>query len=141
MKYLLTILTLLYSTELFQSKTEVEFIISHISNTRGTIRIAVYQSESEYPTKPFKTILVNKKSLQNQTIHHTVHDLSPGNYGFSLLDDENDSGYMDFNRLGFPTEGCAFANNPRIWLKAPPYDKITVLIKEGKNTIHLYIKR
>jgi uncharacterized protein (DUF2141 family) len=42
------------------------------------------------------------------------------------LHDENKNEKLDRNFLSIPTEGFGFANNPRVFLTAPPFAQASV---------------
>lgn len=123
-----------------QGQNSVEFEIQPVKTLSGVIRVAVYDHPDQWPHQPFRSYKFKKDSVQDRILTVTVKDLAPGEYAFTILDDENNSGGMEYNRLGIPLEGYGFGNNVRPFLKAPPYEKCTIVIKKGKNHIKLLIR-
>jgi uncharacterized protein (DUF2141 family) len=120
-----------------QEKTILNIEITNIRSHRGVVLLSVYTAPGQYPYHPARTYEVKKDSLIKGTLHATINDLSPGKYGLCMLDDENKSGGMENNIIGIPLEGFAFANNPKLFLKRPDYDRILLKIIPGMNTINL----
>lgn len=114
--------------------------ISNIRNKRGNILISVYFSRDEYPYHPLRTYVVSKSQLAGGLIKYEISDLKPGVYGMALLDDEDNSGGMNYNFLGLPAEGFAFANNVKPFLKNPDYEKVLFPLKSGKNQMKLIVR-
>jgi uncharacterized protein (DUF2141 family) len=122
---------------LYQEKAKLDIEITNIRSPKGVIRLSIYTRSDQYPFKPFKTYEVKKESLNQGRIHTSINDLSPGQYGLCFLDDENRSGQMESNLFGIPLEGFGFANNPKLFLKKPEYDRIVFRLDPGSNRIQL----
>jgi uncharacterized protein (DUF2141 family) len=111
--------------------------IRNIRNHNGVIRISVYTAENQYPYHPERTYVVSKDSMAEGTVRTTILDLEPGRYGLCFLDDENNSGQMENNKLGIPKEGFGFANNVKPFLKRPDFDQIQFRLGSGTNHMQL----
>ncbi|MCD6331973.1 MAG: DUF2141 domain-containing protein [Bacteroidales bacterium] len=122
------------------AQTRIQVDISPVKSLKGVVRIAVYSNPCQYPRNPFRTYNFKKDSVKNRVLHGVINDLPPGKYAFTLLDDKNESGDMDYNLLGIPTEGYGFGNNVRAFLKAPDYEKCVIRIRPGLNHINLIIR-
>ena len=116
-----------------QEKTILDIEISNIRNHKGVILLSVYTAPGQYPYYPARTYEVKKDSLVNGKVHTAIKDLSPGQYGLCLLDDENRSGQMENNMFGIPLEGFGFANNVKPFLKRPDYERVLFKITPGVN--------
>lgn len=123
-----------------QEQPILEIEISHVRNHNGKVLISVCATPEEYPYKPFRTYEVCKDSLCAGNLRKVITDLHPGTYAIALLDDENNSGQMDYNRLGIPVEGFAFANNVKPFLSRPDYDRCLITLKPGTNRMHLIVR-
>ncbi len=121
-----------------QAILEIEF--DHIRSNKGVIRLAVYTESSQYPHTPDFTHVFTKAQLKEKLLKVRVENFKPGQYAFTVLDDENNNDAMDYNALKIPTEGYGFANNPAALFKAPPYEKSKVEIKPGMNKLNLRIR-
>jgi len=123
-----------------QEQPILEIEISNVRNHNGKVLISVCARPEEHPYKPFRTYELRKDSLCDGKLRKVIVDLQPGSYTIALLDDENGSGEMEYNRLGIPLEGFAFSNNVRPFLSCPDYDRCLVTIKPGTNRIHLTVR-
>jgi uncharacterized protein (DUF2141 family) len=123
-----------------QEQTILEIEISNVRNHNGTILLSVCAGPEEYPYHPFRTYKISKDSLCDGKLIKVIGDLQPGTYAVALLDDENRSGAMEYNRLGIPLEGFGFANNVRPFLSRPDYDRCLFTIKPGTNRMHLIVR-
>jgi uncharacterized protein (DUF2141 family) len=123
-----------------QEKAILDIVIDHIRNGNGVILLSVYTAENQYPYEPSRTYVVTKDSMEGGTVRTSIGDLLPGKYGLCLLDDENRSGQMEYNRLGLPAEGYGFANNARPFLTRPDYDRVVFTLGPGKNRMQLTVR-
>ncbi len=121
-------------------KPKVRIDLSNIRNTKGVVRISVCASEDEYPYHPFRTYVLTKDSLRDGKLQTTITDLDPGTYAISLLDDENNSGGMDYNFIGIPLEGFGFANNVKPLLKCPEFRRCLVTLRDGENNLEITVR-
>ena len=107
--------------------------ISNIKNTKGSMRLGLYQSEKEYKKEDSEIKKIVKKSIVKNGEMSIEMPINTGEYGIALLDDENDNGKMDF-RFFMPTEGYGFSNIYHEGLAMPDYKKITFRIEKDKTT-------
>lgn len=122
-----------YQNAIVQSKQKdgVELIISNIRNKKGVIRIGVFRSAEGYPDKPAYNFSLAKDTITDGQIRLFIPVDKKGLMGFSILDDENSNGKMDYILGIMPKEGFGFSNNPKITsLKAPPF-RVTSFDFEG----------
>lgn len=119
-----------------QQKDGIELIISNIRNNTGLIRIGMYNSDKGYPDHPEVSFSLAKDTLKSGTMRLFIPVKEPGSFGFSILDDENENGKMDY-RLGIlPKEGFGFSNNPRILrMKEPPFKETSFIYSGGKKVV------
>lgn len=57
-------------------------------------------------------------------------DVPPGVYGVQGFHDENANDKMDQNLVGWPLEGFAFANDPKILFRAPKFEASSIAVGE-----------
>ncbi|MCX6224142.1 MAG: DUF2141 domain-containing protein [Bacteroidia bacterium] len=124
----------------YQEKTILDIEINSIRKPKGVIILSIYTGPEQYPYHPARTYVVKKDSLTKGILQTSIKDLSPGEYGLCLLDDENQSGEMENNMIGMPTEGFGFANNVKPFLKRPEYDRIIFKLLPGKNRMQLIVR-
>ena len=84
--------------------------IQNIRNQKGQICIAVFANQDEFNAE--KT-LFDMKCNKNQVINGELHiklPFRPGKFGVSVLDDEDQTGRMEYGFLGIPKKGFGFSD-------------------------------
>ncbi len=121
------------SDKAFVNTTNVSVVIEGVRSEKGKLVIAIFNDQQSFEKrKPIKKVVLNKSEIKGNEI---VVSLSPGIYGISVLDDENDNNIMDYNFIGMPKEGFGFSNYYHKGLSKPQYDtfkfeKIDGIIKK-----------
>jgi uncharacterized protein (DUF2141 family) len=140
----LALLMLLPASTLAQSTPESCTLLVHIDgfrNQKGDAGVTVFKSPDGWPEDNDKAFTHgghpftgNKTTVELQ--------LPPGRYGIAVIHDENSNRKLDRNMLGWPKEGFGFANNPKVGLSAPSFDKATIQVgcPVTETTIHLIYK-
>src|ERR1035437_6036687 len=141
-KFVIPFLILLFILQCFTVTAQnVELTIKGIRSTKGQLLIGVFKdNESFQKEKAYKNLKFDKTAVVNGTL--TVKfDFESGVFGFSLLDDENNDGKMDYNFIGFPLEGFGFSNYYHRGLTKPDLDKFSFkLTKDVKSKIEIEIR-
>ena len=94
-------------------------------NQKGFAGAAIFASPDGWPEKEDKSVAHDGFPISGNEAT-LPFKLPPGNYGVVVLHDENKNEKLDRNFLGVPTEGFGFANNPRVFLTAPPFSQATI---------------
>jgi uncharacterized protein (DUF2141 family) len=117
---------------------DVTVTIDQIESAQGKVYVTLWGSK--------ETWLDDQKSLQNigesaavGSVTFVMHDVAPGRYAIATFHDENANGQMDFNFIGYPTEGYAFSRDIRPFLSAPSFESCAfdVGIDDAALTIHM----
>jgi len=117
-KYLF--ITLLF-TPLLSIAGEVVVTINGLESNKGSIRLHVYTGDDEFQDKkPYKILTYSKQKATDGTLVLRV-SLPAGEYGISLLDDENNNKKMDYNIVHMPKEGFGFSDYYHSGLSMPQY--------------------
>ena len=112
--------------------------INNIQNTKGTIRVALYNSPVGFPRDNEAVIeeqVIN--NISNKTNSVYFRNLPYGNYAISLFHDENNNEAMDYNLIGIPKEGYGFSNNVKPQLKAPSFNDTKVKVNCSYTSIKI----
>jgi uncharacterized protein (DUF2141 family) len=121
------------SDKAFLNNANVTLVIEGVRSEKGKLVIAIFNDQESFKKrKPIKKVVLNKSEIKGTEI---VFSLSPGVYGISVLDDENDNNIMDYNFFGMPKEGFGFSNYYHKGLSKPHFDafkfeKIDGIIKK-----------
>lgn len=101
---------------------EVKVVIKDLRNSKGVVRIALYESEDGFPddySKALKTLTVK---IEKKKARGTFKNVSPGRYAVGVLHDENENKEMDTNWFGIPTEGYGASKDARGTFGPPDFD-------------------
>lgn len=123
MKYLFTSLILSFlcisvsaqefsQPEMDGLRSNFELIIENISEAKGEIRIAVFNSEKSYKEKEKPSHAVVLPVTGNR-LSWKASDLPYGEYAIAVYHDKNKNGKLDANLLRIPKEDYGFSNNAR----------------------------
>lgn len=105
------------------------------SSKGGVIRIALFADEQGFRAeKSLFDVCYDKSKVKGGKLSVEI-PVECGIYGISVLDDENNSGKMDYNLLGVPKKGFGFSNFILKKLRKPRFKdfSFTVTDKEQKN--------
>lgn len=99
-------LILIASSNLYSQKLTV--VVNGIKNNRGTVLVALYNSNRTFMLQPFLTAEVKAKEGHVMVVFPNVAE---GEYAVTVLHDLNGNKKMDENLLGIPKEGFGFSND------------------------------
>lgn len=109
--------------------------ISGIKLKTGNILVGIFNSSNGFEKrKTIKNIKFSKMQVKNGVLNFSVN-LPPGEYGFSILDDNNKSGEMEYNFFGIPKEGFGFSNYFHTGILSPKFSAFKFLLKKGKSSL------
>ena len=120
-------------------KIKLEVEITHIRNSKGSIRLGIFKSqesfeeENEYLAKSF-----SKSQVKDAKLRVDLY-LPPGTYGIALLDDENDNGEMDYG-LMLPEEGFGFSNYYHTGLSRPDFEDFSFDLNQSAKRLDIKVK-
>lgn len=106
--------------------------ITDIETISGTIRLGLYEGKIGYEGD--EGIAGADIAVDGDQAAVTFEGLAPGTYGVKLYHDVNDSGEMDTNPFGIPTEPYAFSNNARGRFGPAGWDDAGFEVMPGANT-------
>lgn len=128
-----------FGTNVLSQNNEVVF--SGIRSSKGQIILKIYRDSKSYENdQACKVLYFKKTDLVKGTMKVKFH-LTPGEYGFALCDDENNSNVMNFNILGIPTEGFGFSNYYHSGMSSPKFSSFKLTVKENEvNKVNMHIR-
>lgn len=113
----------------------VEIIFKGIEEVKGTVLVAVYNTEESFMKKH---ILSAKQKVSGKQVTVVLENVKPGEYGISAFHDENDNDKLDTNFVGIPKELYGFSNDAKGSFGPPAFEKAKVKITgETKLVINL----
>ena len=90
-----------------------------LKNDKGKVLAGLYNDIKKFP-KENEALQNLKQTPKNKICIIKADNLPYGDYAVAAMHDENESGNMDFNFIGLPTEIYGFSNNKRPGLLGPP---------------------
>ena len=140
MKY---ILTLLFGCGLLMAKYPViaqqtgslKIIVNNIKTNEGVVYVALFNNEETFleDDKEFRDGSARPDGSDKVTI--VIDDLPPGRYGISVIHDVNDNDELDTNFMGIPKEPFGFGNDTMGAFGPPGFQKASVEVKAGEQTV------
>ena len=120
-------------------------LIIHVTgfrNTKGKLGAELFTSSAGWPEDVDKSYRHDSFSIEGDHATARFDHLPPGKYGIVVLHDENENKKLDRNLLQVPKEGFGFANNPHVFLAAPPLEKATIPVTcpSTATEVHLIYK-
>lgn len=107
-------------------------IINLRNSMSGTILLALFVDEESFANeKEFIMYKYKKSQIKNGELHVQI-DVEPGIYGVSVLDDENNSGKMEYRLITLPREGFGFSNPKLRCTKKPKFKDFSFQIDKNE---------
>ena len=110
-----------------QKKHRLTIEIKGIAKSTGKIHLAVFRKTDTFPdvTSEVKTWSISAKIPTTEI----SMELPPDTYAIAVFHDANNSGKMDKNIFGMPTEVYGFSNDARENFSAPSFRKASFHLK------------
>lgn len=114
--------------------------VEGIRSADGHVRLGFYYTEADFKSKKsnFQRHLP-KRNLHNGVMTVTLTDVPAGVYGVACVDDENDSGEMDWGLI-LPKEGFGFSNYYHSGISKPPFERFKFTHGPGDTKITLQLR-
>ena len=127
-KFIFTIVFIVFVSILNAQILDVRFI--NIRNTKGQLCLAIFADEVGFKTEKTSWALkCCKKDIMNGEFHIQI-PIQEGKWGFSVLDDENGTGKMEYNLFGIPRKGFGFSNYFHKGIHKPIFDDFQFCIEK-----------
>jgi len=123
MKKLITLCLFILFSALAFGQTSLTITVKNIREPKGTIRVGLYNKEEDFLKKIYQGKLVKAVGTEVTVVFDS---LPPGEYGISIVHDENENEVLDANKFGIPKEGYCFGNNALGKFGPPSYDKVKI---------------
>ena len=109
--------------------------ILNIRNTKGQLCMAIFADEAGFKTeKPCWNQVYCKKNILNGELHIHI-PFREGKWGFSELDDENNTCKMEYNFIGIPCKGFGFSGYYLKGLHRPVFNDFSFIIVYNETKI------
>ena len=110
-----------------------------LRGARGTVRLCIWASDEGFPDcKSSASAMRVHAPATGERVELDVPNLAPGDYGVSVIHDENDNRELDKAIFGLPTEGVGFSNNASAPFGPPAFQRVQFHVAgETEQTIRL----
>lgn len=109
-------------------------VIRNLRSMNAPVIVGLYRDNKQFLLAEGRLSTYSFKP-DSKTITAQIDDQDFGEYAIAVFQDENNSGKMDKNILGLPTEGWCLSNNFRPNLKRPTYEDCNFVYNEKENTL------
>ncbi|HYW96575.1 MAG TPA: DUF2141 domain-containing protein [Bacteroidales bacterium] len=109
-------------------------VVKGLRNHEGLMNITLFDSATGFPGDIDRAVQWDSKAIEGDSVMFTFYGLSPGEYAFAVLHDENGDGKMNKVFPGLPKEGFAFSTNYRPVIRAPSFKDVSFPVG-GKNVV------
>lgn len=120
---------------------EVEVTITGMKTDKGQLVFGIFRDDVTFQKEE---AAITKVFPKNDLVNHTMtvsFNMEPGVWGLTLLDDENNSGLMEYNFIGIPKEGFGFSDFYASGLTKPKFDSFKfTLEKDQKKKISIRLR-
>jgi len=86
-----------------------------------------------------KKILKQRIPAKRGTVTFCVIVPKAGVYAAAVYHDENGNGKFDRNRIGLPSEGGGFSNNPTLFLLAPSHEQVAFHVSNSQTRLEIQL--
>ena len=104
---------------------------------RGSVHIALYNSESKFLKEPLKTAVL---PVQGKKAQWVLEALPPGDYALAVIHDENGNGKTDRGAFGIPSEPYAFSNGAKIRLGPPKWKEARFPVRAPATAVEVRLR-
>ena len=105
--------------------------IEGLRNADGSVHLGFYESAAQWKTERSNFQRhASKSGCRGGVLELTITDVAPGRYAMAMVDDENDSGGMDWGLL-MPKEGFGFSNYEHRGLSRPDFEDFDFELPAG----------
>nr|MBP9152944.1 DUF2141 domain-containing protein [Flavobacteriales bacterium] len=111
----------------------------HVTNLKGSnaiVEISIYGPKDQFP-KPGGHLKKYRVEPKDGILELKIADLPYGEYAVALYQDKSNTGSIDKNMLGIPTEPYAFSMNFKPTIKAPTFSDCKFDYNAKKATIEI----
>lgn len=110
----------------------VELTVRGIEKMKGSVLVAVYNSEESFMKKH---LVAKKVNVSGSEVTVVFENVKPGDYAITTFHDENNNNKLDTNFFGIPNESYGFSNDARGAFGPPSFEKAKVKVDGNKKLV------
>lgn len=116
---------------------QLTVIVTNVDARKGKVGAALYNSEGNFMKNTFMTQAAAARPGEIELVFSGV---PRGDYGISVLHDENDNEKMDSNAVGIPKEGFGFSNDAMGMFGPPGWSKAKITTTGTNQTVRIKLR-
>ena len=120
----------------FLFNLNLELQIDNIKDLEGTLYVAIYKSEEDFPLDGEWEFRTSQK-VNSESELFKISGLEFDEFAIAIFHDVNDNGEMDKNWLGIPKEPFGFSNNVRPKFSSPEFQDCRIKIDEQNQHVKI----
>jgi len=110
------------------------------ANDQGTMKIAIYGSESTFGS-PTEAVFASVQPIASGQVYLPVPlNALPREIAIAVFHDENDDGMLNNNAIGFPSERYGFSRNARGLTGPPTWSQTVIPRPRDDGTIEIFVR-
>lgn len=136
MKHLILITSFFITTIVTTfAQTDLTLNITGIKNTKGVIRIALFNKADGFPSNDNKAYKLLSVKIDGALATIVIPNIPFGNYAVIVFHDENNNNEFDTNFLGMPKEGTGTSNANEKGKSKPKYENAIFNFSEKNKNV------
>jgi uncharacterized protein (DUF2141 family) len=113
--------------------------VDGLHSAKGDVYVALYSKPDEFPDGDYSDQHLKVKA-STRPITVVFDHLRPGTYAVGAYHDEDSSGHLETNFLGYPTDGYALSNGIRAIISRPRFVDAAFSVGHGDTHVALHIE-
>lgn len=110
---------------------QINIQIDNMRNTKGNFQLTVFLDQASFASEQPSVVKVfSKEDAVSDGVFTCSIQLPAGEYGISILDDEDGDGRMKYNMIGMPKEGYGFSNFIHTGFSRPTFSDFKFSLNE-----------
>ncbi len=131
-QFIISLTTLLFGLSGLLCAQTMDVRITNIRNTKGQLCFAIFKDEAGFKKqKSCWELKCCKKDIVNGEFRIKI-PFKEGKWGFTVLDDENKNGKMEYGLLGMPHEGFGLSYFLQKGIRKPIFDDFSFDLNENE---------
>lgn len=104
----------------------INLVFSGFKSPKGQVILKIFKDDQSFQDdKPATVLKFKKENVVNGAMLLKIN-LEDGVYGLAFIDDEDNSGNMNYSFIGMPKEGFGFSNYYLTGLSKPKFDAFKI---------------
>lgn len=122
-----------------RTSTAIDVRVQGVRSDRGNIVFVLYGDNPDDFLVKGKKILKQRIPAKRGTVTFCVIAPKAGLYAAAVYHDENGNGKFDRNRIGLPSEGGGFSDNPTLFLLVPSHEQTAFHVSNSQTRVEIQL--